>query len=149
MFFLASTIILPLVLGAIATPETFQNPLNVQDPGPCVSGVHIVGVRATTEPPGMGKMQLIANKLKDQIPDSDQYAIIYPATGIIVTKGKLPKFNLTEYRYSENLGYIALKEHLQTYVTLCPESKIVLMGYSQARMPPSLNWESVEADCLV
>lgn len=54
----------------------------------------------------------------NQIPGSDSVAVVYPAT-------------LQNYQSSESQGVSAMMSDIQGYVQACPNSKIVLMGYSQ------------------
>jgi acetylxylan esterase len=62
----------------------------------------------------------------NQIPGSDSYAVVYPAT-------------LQNYQSSESQGVSAMTSDIEDYVKACPNSKIVLMGYSQVSFR-SLGW---------
>lgn len=77
-------------------------------------------------------MQNITDKLKQKLSAVDAYAIDYPASGIAIGDDGEPNPDLREYSASEAQGYAALKTHLEDYSTLCPDTKVVLMGYSQA-----------------
>ncbi|KAH8900096.1 cutinase-domain-containing protein [Thozetella sp. PMI_491] len=82
------------------------------------TGVHMIVTRASTELPGTGIIGAVALQVQQQIPGSDIDATIYPAT-------------LLEYVSSETQGMAALTKLITDYSTDCPDSKIVLMGYSQ------------------
>lgn len=120
------------VLGAVARPPKSQSVFRAADGSACPSGVHIIGVRGTLEKTGFGAMQNITDKLKQKLSAVDAYAIDYPASGIAIGDDGEPNPDLREYSASEAQGYAALKTHLEDYSTLCPDTKVVLMGYSQA-----------------
>ena len=75
-------------------------------------------------------MQPIVNQVKEAIPGSDDYAIVYPATGVAVNPDESLSYNIFDYIASESEGYAALLSHLEEYVYTCPETKVVLLGYS-------------------
>ena len=134
MLFQTSALILPLALGAIARSTKHQNPFKAtadEDTG-CGTGVHIIGVRGTLEEPGFGALENVTIELKKQIPGSSAYAIEYPANGIS-KDGESIKYNFFEYSSSVAQGYGALITHIEDFTEICPETKIVLMGYSQVR----------------
>lgn len=80
--------------------------------------VHIIVARASTEPVGTGMMGSIALKVQERIPGSDIEALDYPAL-------------LDPYITSQTQGVALLTQLVQSYAMTCPNSKIVLMGYSQ------------------
>jgi hypothetical protein len=85
---------------------------------PCTTGVHIIVARASTEDPGQGILTNLVIDIFDTIPGSDSVAVDYPAT-------------LPDYPESEAKGVVAMNQMIIDYAEECPESKIVLMGYSQ------------------
>lgn len=95
-----------------------------------------IGIRGTTEPPPYGALQTVVNKLMDELPGSDNKAIDYPASGVTppAEVGGKPTFNFIEYRSSEQLGVDRLTEELVAFNDKCPDSGIVLLGYSQVSM---------------
>ncbi|KAL8923763.1 MAG: hypothetical protein Q9208_004411 [Pyrenodesmia sp. 3 TL-2023] len=123
-----------IVLGAAASPPKSQTVFRQVNEGAC-SDVHIVGVRGTIELPGFGEMQKLVTKLNQTLSSMDSYAIDYPASGISIGEDGDADYSLPEYVASEAQGYGAPKAHLETYSVLCPDTKIVLMGYSQASSP--------------
>nr|XP_036574451.1 acetyl xylanesterase [Colletotrichum truncatum]KAF6780886.1 acetyl xylanesterase [Colletotrichum truncatum] len=84
----------------------------------CATGVHIIVARASTEDPGTGVIGAVANKIQAQIPGSDIVAVDYPA-------------QLNPYVPSQKAGVTAMTKLVQDYATQCPQTKMVLMGYSQ------------------
>ncbi|KAG6829501.1 hypothetical protein H0H87_011234 [Tephrocybe sp. NHM501043] len=99
------------VLSVSATP--------IAGPATGCSAVHVITARASTEAPGEG---IIGTVVSDVVAGSGQTvsreAIAYPAT-------------LTDYLESESSGVIAMKSRLAATASSCPDTKIVLMGYSQ------------------
>ncbi|GAA5924652.1 hypothetical protein JCM10213_000407 [Rhodosporidiobolus nylandii] len=84
----------------------------------CATGVHIIVARASTEPAGEGIIGQVATLVKNQVPGSSSEAISYPAT-------------LYPYLSSEAQGVSAMTSAIESYAQRCPDSKIVLMGYSR------------------
>ena len=84
----------------------------------CATGVHIIVARASTEAPGEGIIGAVSTGVKQKVVGSDSVAVDYPAT-------------LTNYQSSEGQGVAAMTKLIQSYAAACPDSKIVLMGYSQ------------------
>lgn len=85
------------------------------------AGVHILIARGTTED-YPGDMITLANLIIANNAGADYEDIIYPAT-----------FN---YIASTQQGMNATKSQLTAYVEACPESRIVLLGYSQVSVAP-------------
>lgn len=86
----------------------------------CVTGdaVHMIIARASQEPPGTGTIGQVATQVQAQLPGSDVVAVEYPAT-------------LADYTASEAAGVTAMTALATEYAGRCPDSKMVLMGYSQ------------------
>ncbi|CZT04721.1 hypothetical protein WAI453_007718 [Rhynchosporium graminicola] len=85
---------------------------------PCATGVHIIVARASTEVPGEGIIGAVADQVVKAVPGSDSEAVGYPAT-------------LLDYLTSEGTGVKVMTNMIETYTMRCPQSKLVLMGYSQ------------------
>src|ERR1700761_915638 len=86
---------------------------------PC-SDVAVVFARGTHQEPGLGNMgQAFVDSLTSQLGGKsvDGYAVNYPANDA--------------YHNSANAGANAASAHIQGVVAGCPNSKIVLGGYSQ------------------
>jgi acetylxylan esterase len=84
---------------------------------PCAP-VHIIVARASTEAKGYGVTGILARALVKAIPGATSEPVDYPAV-------------LSPYFQSEAAGVRAAKKLLTDYVIKCPNSKIVLSGYSQ------------------
>lgn len=84
----------------------------------CASGVHMLVARGSDEAPGPGRMGIIADGVQEAIPGSNIESVAYPAT-------------FTDYPDSVGDGVEAMTDALTRYTQRCPDSKVVLMGYSQ------------------
>jgi hypothetical protein len=100
-----------LLVGAIATP--------VAAPGSGCAAVHIITARASTELPGEGIIgTVVGNVVSRSKQTVSREAVDYPAL-------------LAPYESSEAAGVAAMKTLLARKTAACPDTKIVLMGYSQ------------------
>lgn len=79
--------------------------------------VHIIAARGTGERPGVGAQQSVVTSIQKRLPGSSVEAVDYPAT--------------TAQPASNNAGNAAMTRQITAYAQACPNSKIVLMGYSQ------------------
>jgi cutinase len=87
--------------------------------GPCPD-VEVVSARGTEEPPGPGSIgQAFIDSLRPKIPGRSLgvYGVRYPATG--------------DFNRSESAGADDARAHVQSTVANCPDTRIVLSGYSQ------------------
>lgn len=82
----------------------------------------MIVARGSTEQPGEGIIGAVATQVQQSVAGSDSEAVIYPAT-------------LTDYTFSESAGVTAMRSSIQSYVAICPSSKIALLGYSQVVIP--------------
>lgn len=82
------------------------------------SGAHIIVTRESGAPNGVSAMNIIALGVADQCAGSDIAETPYPA-------------EFSPYETSEAEGVGNLTELVLDYQAECPDSKIVLMGYSQ------------------
>lgn len=82
------------------------------------SGAHIIVTRESDAPPTTSIMNVVALGVKDQCAGSDIAEVPYPATE-------------DDYVNSEQQGVGNLTEMVLDYQACCPDSTIVLMGYSQ------------------
>ncbi|CAM1505888.1 Fc.00g115250.m01.CDS01 [Cosmosporella sp. VM-42] len=80
--------------------------------------IHLLVARGSTELPGDGALGLLAARIIQANPGATQEAIDYPAL-------------INNYASSVRTGTSAVQSQLTTYVDQCPDSKIVLLGYSQ------------------
>ncbi|KAI1147632.1 carbohydrate esterase family 5 protein [Nemania diffusa] len=83
------------------------------------SRLHIFGARETTAPPGFGTASTVVDLIKRVYPDASTESIIYPAAG-----GSL-------YGASVAAGVHAVAGQTNAYFQNCPNSVLVVVGYSQ------------------
>jgi cutinase len=89
---------------------------------PCPD-VEVVFARATTEPPGVGEVgQTFVDSLRSQVAGRSVgvYAVDYPAT--------------EDFANSASIGANDARAHVQYTATNCPNTRIVLGGYSQGAL---------------
>jgi cutinase len=87
--------------------------------GPCPD-VEVLFARGTTEPPGVGSVgQAFVDSLRPKIPTRsvEVYGVNYPATDDFVR--------------SESAGTGDARAHVESTVANCPNTRMVLGGYSQ------------------
>lgn len=109
--------LLPLIQFSAARPLVSPH-LARQTTTSCATGVHIIAARGSTEAPGEGKCQSVSQLIEAGIPGSDDVAVVYPAT-------------LIPYESSEEAGVSNMTQMIQQYTQSCPDTKIVLVGFSQ------------------
>lgn len=76
----------------------------------------IVG-RGTSEAAGTGNSQIFVNQISSLLPGSDASAVVYPAD--------------LEIPYSPDTGTQNVISQVTAYAQACPNTDIVLIGYSQ------------------
>lgn len=89
--------------------------------------VHIIVARASTEAAGVGMMGSLATLVQKAVPGTTIDAVDYPA-------------EMLAYSTSSAEGTAALSAQLTNYVGRCPDSKVVLMGYSQVSCAGCQGW---------
>lgn len=114
-----STITLP-VLASLAT----ANPVELTERQSCPP-IHIFGARETTVPQGYGTSQGLVNMVAQAYPGATREAIVYPACGGQSQCGGV------SYENSARQGTAAVVRAVTTLNQRCPDTKIVLIGYSQ------------------
>lgn len=82
--------------------------------------IHVFGARETTAPPGYGTAGSVVNSILNAHPGSNAEAINYPASGSNPT-----------YAQSVLAGTNAVCSQVSAYARKCPQTKLVLVGYSQ------------------
>lgn len=111
-------LILSLLLGATAS----ASPLTERQSCP---PVHIFGARETTVPQGYGTSAGLVNSIQSAYPGSTKEAIVYPACGGQSNCGGV------SYDNSASQGTAAVVRAVTNLNQRCPDTKIVLVGYSQ------------------
>jgi cutinase len=107
-----------VLCAAVAMPWA---PVDTHHPtaGPCLD-VEVVSARGTDQPPGVGPNgQAFIDSLKSRLPGRTigVYAVHYPASNDLVR--------------SPVVGADDARAHVQATVARCPNTRIVLTGYSQ------------------
>jgi len=114
----ATFVVGAVVAGAWALPITLVDlPAAVADPCP---DVEIVFARGTTEPPGVGGVgQAFVDSLRSQLGGRSVgvYAVDYPAS--------------RDFDTSAPAGANDASSHIQSMAANCPNTRMVLGGYSQ------------------
>jgi acetylxylan esterase len=109
-----------LTLAGIAA----SNPVELTERQSCPR-VYIFGARETTAPAGYGTSQGLVNQVKQAYPGAGSEAINYPACG-----GQ-PQCGGVSYDQSAQQGTAAVVRAVTDYNRRCPDTQIVLIGYSQ------------------
>lgn len=134
--------LLSLATVAIATPS-IEERQTVSSSNCTTTGVHMIVARASTESPGIGSLLApVVAVIQEYLPGSDYVGVDYPATlieyGTSVEIGVASKLeDIQDLVSSEgrNSKLITTKidatKLIEEYVASCPDSKIVLLGYSQ------------------
>jgi acetylxylan esterase len=108
-----------LLISSLLSPALSHPSASV--PTESCTNVHFITARASTELPGEGVLhtlrQLLVSKLPSSVSSSYE-ALSYPAT-------------LENYIPSSSAGTAAMKKRLVEYTSACPQTQLVLMGYSQ------------------
>lgn len=91
--------------------------------------VHIFGARGTGVPPGYDLLLPLVNQLKATYSGATSEAIVYPACGGQSSCGGVP------YGESAKEGATAVATAVNDFHSNCPNTKLVLMGYSQVHWP--------------
>ena len=110
------------LLGLVLAAATLANAQNATANDTCNTGIHMIVSRGSLEPVGTGRIGVVAGNVSEQVSDSVIVPLDYPAT-------------FTNYSTSEGTGVEALTDLLTSYIALCPDAKIALLGYSQVRTP--------------
>ena len=124
------------ILSALIAVAT-ANPVDLEQRQSC-PGVYVFGARETTAPAGFGTSAGLVNMVTAAYPDSQSSAIDYPACGGQAQCGGV------DYDSSANQGTTAVISAVTELNSRCPDTKIVLIGYSQVRYPREAWMETYE-----
>ncbi|KAI1107971.1 carbohydrate esterase family 5 protein [Jackrogersella minutella] len=105
-----------ILISAIATASANAAGMTRRQNCP---GIHIFGARETTAPPGFGSALTVVNLIQQANGGATSESIIYPAAGGNV------------YGASVAAGVAAVANQTKVFNQMCPDSKIVMVGYSQ------------------
>lgn len=95
--------------------------------------VHVFGARETTAPPGFGSAGPVVDMVLNSVPGSTSEAINYPACGGQASCGGV------SYAQSVIDGVNAVASQVNTFNAECPNTVLVLIGYSQVSRKPCLS----------
>jgi acetylxylan esterase len=109
-----------LALAGLAS----ANPVDLDTRQSC-SDVYVFGARETTVPPGYGTSQGLVNMVVQAYPGTQSSAISYPACGGQSSCGGI------SYDQSAQQGTAAVVSAVTSLNQRCPNTRIVLIGYSQ------------------
>lgn len=87
--------------------------------------IHVFGARETTASPGYGSSDTVVNDVLNAYPGSTAEAISYPACGGQSSCGG------ASYSSSVAQGIAAVASAVNTFHSNCPNTQLVLVGYSQ------------------
>ncbi|KAJ7496752.1 putative acetyl xylan esterase [Mycena latifolia] len=88
-------------------------------------GVHVFGARETTAPPGFGTAASVVASITNSFSGSTSEVINYPACGGQASCGGV------SYANSVIQGVAAVASQVNAFNTRCPNTVLVLVGYSQ------------------
>jgi acetylxylan esterase len=114
-------LLLPLLLSldaAAASQQHFGLVGPRQQQGNCPR-VHVFGARETTVPQGFGSSKTVVDLVMGAFPGATSEDIIYPAIGD------------DQYAASVAAGILAIVNQTRSFAARCPNTKLVLVGYSQ------------------
>ncbi|CCC13776.1 hypothetical protein SMACR_07285 [Sordaria macrospora] len=110
---------------ALLTGFAAANPLQITPRQSSCPKVHIFGARETTVAQGYGTSAGLVNSISSSYPGSTKEAIVYPACGGQSSCGGV------SYENSASQGTAAVVKAVTSLNQRCPDTKIVLVGYSQ------------------
>lgn len=113
-----------LLAPIIAAAGVSASPAEIAERQSCPD-IYIFGARETTAPPGYGTAGGLVNQVLSAYPGSQASAITYPACGGQSTCGGV------SYDSSAQQGTTAVISAVNSLNSRCPNTQIVLIGYSQ------------------
>lgn len=87
--------------------------------------IHVFGARETTVAQGYGTSAVVVNEVLAAYSGSTSEAIVYPACGGQASCGSI------SYANSVLQGVAAVASQVNSFNTQCPDTILVLVGYSQ------------------
>jgi acetylxylan esterase len=111
-----------LISGALTIP--LNSDVDIPKRASC-PGIHVFGARETTASAGYGSSSTVVNAVLQAYSGSTAEAINYPACGGQSSCGG------ASYSESVAQGIAAVASAVNSFNEQCPDSQIVLVGYSQ------------------
>nr|POF05479.1 acetylxylan esterase [Quercus suber] len=102
----------PALLTTLVTAHSTVKPRTQ-----CHSGIYAIVARGTSEPQGGSKLETIVGPLTSAIPDSASNEVVYPADN--------------DFYNSVKTGVRDAQQQIEDYASACPDSQMVIFGYSQ------------------
>ncbi|KAI6090404.1 carbohydrate esterase family 5 protein [Hypoxylon rubiginosum] len=109
----------PLICASGALAATSGSDVEARQSESCAK-LHIFGAREWLVPQGFGHESVLIEKIQEAYPGATSEAIVYPAS---------PRGDA--YPSSVTAGIQAVVDQVTTYATQCPDSSIVMVGYSE------------------
>ncbi|PMD42970.1 carbohydrate esterase family 5 protein [Hyaloscypha variabilis F] len=116
---LSQATLLLLIAGASASPMLSDTLILLESRQQSCPNLHVFGARETTVPQGFGSSGSVVDMILAANPGATKEQIFYPATGG------------DTYGTSARAGVLAVTNQVTNFSTQCPETQIVLVGYSQ------------------
>ncbi|EEY21781.1 acetylxylan esterase [Verticillium alfalfae VaMs.102] len=116
-----------LLLGAtiLLLGQAAASPMEVTARQANCPPIHVFGARETTVSPGFGSAGTVVNSIIQANPGTTSEAIVYPACGGQASCGGV------QYADSARQGTAAVATAVNAFNQRCPDSQIILVGYSQ------------------
>ena len=124
------------VLLPILATLAGASPAEIQERQSCPK-IHVFGARETTVAQGYGTSQGLVNMVVQAYPGTTSEAIVYPACGGQSSCGG------ASYESSASQGTAAVVKAVTAFNTKCPDTKLVVIGYSQVTRTILVWWDLV------
>jgi acetylxylan esterase len=108
-----------------ASPIELLDSQSLEERQTTCPGVHVFGARETTVAQGYGTSAVVVNLVLAAYSGSTSEAIVYPACGGQSSCGSI------SYANSVLQGVAAVASQVNAFNTKCPNTQLVLVGYSQ------------------
>jgi len=105
--------------------QVLASPAGILEERQSCPSIHIFGARETTAAPGYGTASVVVNLILNAYPGSTAEAISYPACGGQSSCGGVA------YGASAKTGTANAASAVNSFNSRCPNTKLVLVGYSQ------------------
>ncbi|EAW12441.1 putative acetyl xylan esterase (Axe1) [Aspergillus clavatus NRRL 1] len=105
--------------------QALASALDLEERQSSCPNIHVFGARETTAPAGYGSSSTVVNLILNAYPGSTSEAISYPACGGQSSCGGV------SYANSVVAGINAVASAVNTFNQKCPQTQLVLVGYSQ------------------
>lgn len=115
------------IIASMLAATAVASPAGRLNPRQNCPAIHVFGARETTASPGFGTAGTIVNAITSSRQDATSEAIEYPACGGQASCGGTP------YGQSVIQGTNAVATAVNQFHTQCPDTVMLLVGYSQVR----------------